>query len=56
MGSKTIKSGTTIQNISNDDNKGVSDPFYFSKNAMDKIKYKGIFGKSLSFNGEVYNT
>ena len=53
---KIIKSGTKIQNISNDANKGVSDPFYFSKNAMDKIKYKGLFGKAMSANGKVYNT
>ena len=45
---KTIKSGTKLQNISSDSDMGVRDAFYSSRNSLDKIKYKGLFGRAIS--------
>lgn len=59
---KIIKSGTLLQNISTDSNKGVSDAFYASKTRMDNTKYRGIYGHNLKFgpfgtlNNAVYET
>lgn len=47
---KIIKAGTTIQNISGDDNKGIRDAFYASSNTLDRIKYKGIYGSQIRAN------
>lgn len=44
---KTIKAGSSLQHISADGTVGVRDAFYSSKNKLDKIKYKGIFGSFL---------
>lgn len=44
---KIIKSGTMIQNISGNDNKGVRDAFYASSNKLDRVKYQGIYGDTL---------
>jgi len=44
---KIIKSGTMIQNISGNDNKGVRDAFYASSNKLDRAKYQGIYGDTL---------
>ena len=54
---KIIKSGETLQNISTDSNKGVSDAFYASKNKLDNVKYRGLYGHTLnSAVGDVYET
>lgn len=59
---KIIKSGKTLQNISTDSNKGVSDAFYASMNKMDNAKYRGIYGNQLkrgalgNLNNAVYKT
>ena len=44
---KVIKSGTVLQNVSSDSTKGIRDAFYSSKNGLDKIKYKGLYGTQL---------
>lgn len=49
---KIIKSGTTLQNISSRNNKGVADAFYASNNKMDNIKYRGIYGNSINLSGK----
>jgi len=56
---KIIKSGKTLQNISTNSNKGVSDAFYASMNKIDNAKYRGIYGQQLknwSINTPVYET
>lgn len=56
---KIIKSGKTLQNISTNSNKGVSDAFYASMNKIDNAKYRGIYGqqlKSWPINSQVYET
>jgi len=56
---KIIKSGKTLQNISTNSNKGVSDAFYASMNKIDNAKYRGIYGQQLknwSINAPVYET
>lgn len=56
---KIIKSGKTLQNISTNSNKGVSDAFYASMNKIDNAKYRGIYGQQLknwTFNAPVYET
>ena len=51
---RVIKGGTSLQNIAAD-NDGVRDAFYSSKNALDKMKYKGLYGKTLmDRNGTAY--
>ena len=47
---KIIKAGTTIQNISSDDNPGIRDAFYAANNKMDKVKYRGMYGQQLMTN------
>lgn len=41
---KLIPAGTTLQNISRNSNKGVSDAFYAAFNKGDMTKYRGIYG------------
>lgn len=53
---KMIKPGTTLQNISNNSNKGVEDAFYFSMNKTDNTRYRGFYGLQLSDEGDVYET
>lgn len=54
---KVLKSGTTLQNISSDSNKGVSDAFYASLNKSDNTKYRGIYGNTIKSSGkDVYET
>ena len=57
---KIIKSGKTLQNISTNSNKGVSDAFYASINKIDNAKYRGIYGQQLKknwpLNASVYET
>ena len=54
---KIIKSGTEIQNISVNSNKGVKDAFYFSMTRGDNSKYRGIYGNQLkTFGSDVYET
>jgi len=56
---KIIKSGKTLQNISTNSNKGVSDAFYASMKKMDNAKYRGIYGQQLKLmtkNAPVYET
>lgn len=54
---KVLKSGTTLQNISSDSNKGVSDAFYASLNKSDNTKYRGIYGNTIKSSGKnVYET
>lgn len=53
---KIIKPGTTLQNISNNSNKGVEDAFYFSMNKSDNTRYRGLYGNQLSWQGDVYET
>lgn len=54
---KVLKSGTTLQNISSDSNKGVSDAFYASLNKSDNTKYRGIYGNTIKSTGkDVYET
>lgn len=45
---KIIKSGTLLQNISPESNIGIRDAFYSSKNKLDNVKYKGIYGDTLN--------
>lgn len=53
---KIIKSGTSLQNISTDSDKGIRDAFYSAKSGLDKAKYKGIYGSTLSSSGKsVFN-
>lgn len=52
---KIIKSGTSLQNISNQTDKALPNNFYASNNALDKIRYKGSFGTYLQKKGEVIN-
>ena len=49
---KIIKSGTKLQNIASEKDKGLHNNFYSSKNILDKIKYKGIYGSSIKSTGE----
>jgi len=51
---KIIKSGTLLQNISNESDKGIRDAFYSSMNKIDRAKYKGMYGLHLSTKGEVF--
>lgn len=44
---KILKSGVSLQNISTDESKGVSNAFYAAYNKSDKIKYKGLYGNQL---------
>lgn len=59
---KIIKSGTQLQNISTNSNRGVSDAFFASKTRMDNTKYRGIYGDNLksgpfgNLNSAVYET
>lgn len=53
---RLIKPGTTLQNISNNSNKGVEDAFFFSSNKLDNIKYRGMLGNQLEDRGAVYET
>lgn len=57
---KILKSGSLIQNISVDSNKGVADAFYGATSNRDKMKYRGLYGDHLSNNifgkKDVYNT
>lgn len=53
---KMIKPGTTLQNISNYDNKSVSDAFYFSMTKNDNLVYRGWYGDQLSSYGKVFET
>lgn len=48
---KLLKSGTKLQNISTNSNKGVADAFYASKNTMDNHKYRGMYGDTLNKGG-----
>jgi hypothetical protein len=51
---KIIKSGTLLQNVSSDDNAGIRDAFYSSKNKLDNIKYKGLYGDTLKQKGDAF--
>ena len=54
---KIMKPDTLLQNIARRSDKGVNDAFYASGNAIDNMKYKGMYGKTLlgrSPNGKVY--
>ena len=52
-----IKTGSELQNISNNSNKGVSDAFYFSMTKGDNQKYRGLYGSVIKQRGEnVYET
>lgn len=54
---KIIKAGTTLQNISSNSNKGVSDAFYSSMTKMDNAKYRGVYGDTIKNTGQkVYET
>lgn len=55
---KTLKVGTVLQNISTNGNKGIEDAFYAAYNPLDKMKYKGIYGKQLRSSSlkKVYST
>ena len=44
---KVIKSGTVLQNISTNSNKGVEDAFYAAYKKPDMLKYRGLFGNQL---------
>lgn len=48
---KIIKSGSSLQNVSSDSDVGVRDAFYSSKNALDKMKYQGLFGNHIQNRG-----
>lgn len=48
---RVIKSGSTLQNISTNSNRGVADAFYSSGNRMDNTKYRGIYGTQLKGGG-----
>jgi len=49
---KIVKAGTLLQHVTADSTKGVNDAFYSSKNILDKIKYKGLYGNQLNVAGE----
>jgi len=51
---KIIKSGTILQSVTKNSNKGVEDAFYASYKNMDKVKYRGILGGQ-QFGGMVGN-
>lgn len=51
---KIIKTGKTLQNISNENTKGIRDAFYSSGNNLDNAKYKGLYGKELSKKGSTF--
>ncbi|GHU58837.1 hypothetical protein AGMMS49975_25780 [Clostridia bacterium] len=53
---KIIKSGTVLQNISNNSNKGVADAFYSSRGLRDNMMYRGAYGVALLEKGDVYET
>ena len=54
---KFIQAGTTLQNISSNSNRGVSDAFYASMTNMDNTKYRGVYGDSIrSMGNHVYET
>ena len=44
---KIIKSGTLLQNMSEDYSFGIRDAFYSSSNKLDNVKYRGLYGNSL---------
>lgn len=48
---KIIKSGTSLQNIARESDTGLRDTFYSSKNPLDKIKYKGLYGTHIHSEG-----
>jgi hypothetical protein len=41
---KIIKSGTTLQHITSESDKGIRDAFYSAKHGLDKSKYTGLYG------------
>lgn len=49
---KIIKKGSSLQNVSYDSDKGVRDAFYSSKNRLDKLKYRGLFGAQILRNND----
>lgn len=51
---KIIKSGTALQNITNDPTKSIREDFYAATHKQDKIKYQGFFGAQLAARGDVY--
>ena len=54
---KILNSGTILQNISNNSNRGVSDAFYASMTKMDNTKYRGVYGDNIrSLGHQVYET
>ena len=54
---KFIDAGTTLQNISSNSNRGVSDAFYASMTKMDNTKYRGVYGDTIrSLGNNVYET
>ena len=58
---KVIKSGTVLQNISTNSNKGVEDAFYAAYKKPDTLKYRGLFANQLrdrlgSKDGGVFKT
>lgn len=54
---KILQAGTTLQNISKDSNRGVSDAFYASMTKMDNTKYRGVYGDTIrSLGNNVYET
>ena len=48
---RIIKSGTSLQNIASESDTGLRDTFYSSKNPLDKIKYKGLYGTHIRSEG-----
>lgn len=53
---RIIRSGTVLQNMSNNSNKGIEDAFYASLNRSDNNKYRGLYGMQLFNSGKVYET
>lgn len=54
---QTIRSGSTLQNISTNSSKGVADAFYASTNSKDNATYRGLYGETLhQRGGTVYET
>lgn len=48
---KVINSGTLLQNISTNSNKGVEDAFYAAYKKPDMLKYRGLYGDQLRKQG-----
>ena len=48
-----IKPGTILQNISDNANKGVEDAFYAAYGKTDKMKYAGMYGKTIMDNKNI---